>query len=230
MNAHNNSLIKKYISINLFVFGSLSISFGVMVFGFNQFGPIEVEGSTINFIILRSQHPFGFLIAEIILLTAGVTFYILSICIYFYSRINTVNYNSVLSSINNLRPIKFIAILLIVNGLTNLAIFPICFYKSYIKELYFLVGSIFGAWMFLIGIGILKRRITAWKHGFIMIGISPILFTLLVMANTKSTSNYEKTILIALSFIGSMLVGVYWANIWSKQKQWFISAQNPSEK
>ena len=88
MKLHNSSPLT-VLAINLFVFGSISmISYSIFL-GFDKIGPVDIEiwpfdieGHDIGILILRSQHPFGFLFAEAILLITSLTFYSLSIYIF----------------------------------------------------------------------------------------------------------------------------------------------------
>ncbi len=67
------------LGINLFVFGSiLSITYS-LVLGLDKLGPIDVNGRNVDIIILRSQHPLGFFIAEAIILLFAILFYISSV-------------------------------------------------------------------------------------------------------------------------------------------------------
>jgi hypothetical protein len=58
-----------------------------MVLGLDKLGPIDVNGRNVDIIILRSQHPLGFFIAEAIILIFAILFYISS----FYVVLNKID-------------------------------------------------------------------------------------------------------------------------------------------
>jgi len=72
-----------------------------------------------------------------------------------------------------------------------------------------------------VAIGTWKRRIAAWRYGFMAIGLAAVEFIAQVLLHMPAVGAGQKAIIIIASFVGGSLVAIYWSFVWYRQKGWF---------
>ena len=117
---------------------------------------------------------------------------------------------------------KIVAILIALVGVLNFLSFPVGIFKAGSLPWPFLLAySSFGALLIWIAVGVWKRRMAAWRHGFVAIVLSAVAFVGQVCFELPAGSTGEKAIIVIASFVGGILVATYWSFRWYRQKNWF---------
>jgi hypothetical protein len=84
-----------------------------------------------------------------------------------------------------------------------------------------LAYSVFGAFLIWIAVGIWKRRLAAWRFGFVAIVLCTVDCIVEICFALPDVSTVQKFIIIISSLVGGILVAAFWSFIWYRQKNWF---------
>jgi hypothetical protein len=117
---------------------------------------------------------------------------------------------------------KVVAIIVALCGVLGFLSFPVGILSSGSSPWPLLLAdSVFGAFLIWIAVGIWKRRMAAWRYGFVAIVLIAVTFVVQVCFELPAVSTVQKIVIIISCLVGGIPVAAYWSFVWYRQKKWF---------
>jgi len=85
-----------------------------------------------------------------------------------------------------------------------------------------LPAGLLGILLVVIAVGLWRRRLFAWRLGFVAISFASVLPVAEVCLQLPAVSTNEKIIIVSSSVIGGILCVAFWSVVWYYRRNWFL--------